>query len=324
MEWIERLLTGDHVAASKLISMVENKSPLVPEIMRLIHPHTGKARTIGFTGSPGVGKSTLVDQFIYLAACVSNLSVGVIAVDSSSPFTGGALLGDRVRMRDLAELEHVFIRSMGTRGHLGGLSQASKGTIRILDALGCDLILVETVGVGQIELDIVKEVDTVLVATMPGAGDYVQTMKAGIMEIADVFVVNKADLPGADLACLEIERMLDMSVEPREWRPLVVPTCATQGEGLKALWDAVTAHQAFLSEDGRFEKRRKEQIQSEISDLVLSKLMEEFESDWSTSPMFLELVERIFSQEIDHYTGRDILVEEMRRRIGAYKRKGVA
>ncbi|MBI4774377.1 MAG: methylmalonyl Co-A mutase-associated GTPase MeaB [Deltaproteobacteria bacterium] len=314
MEWIERLLQGDHYAASKLISMVENKSPLVPEIMKSIYPHTGKARTLGFTGPPGVGKSTLVDQIIYMA-CAKGLRVGVIAVDSSSPFTGGALLGDRIRMRDYAENDDVFIRSMGTRGHLGGLSEASKGAKRILDALGCDLILVETVGVGQIELDIVKEVDTVLVATMPSTGDYVQTMKAGIMEIADIFVVNKADLPGADLTCLEIEKVLDMAVNPREWRPPVIQTVGTQGEGIREVWEAVKEHQAFLDEGGRREERRREQIRSEMADLVLKRLSQDFWSRWDEDPAFNELVKRVSLREMDHYAATELMVNKIKEAI---------
>jgi LAO/AO transport system kinase len=316
MEWIERLLTGDHFAASKLISMIENKSPQVPEIMRSIHPHIGKARIIGFTGPPGVGKSTLVDQFIYIA-CAKNIKIGILAIDASSPFTGGALLGDRIRIGDYSGQDSVFIRSMGTRGHLGGLAEASKGATRVLDAFGCDLILIETVGVGQIELDIVKEVDTVIVVTMPSTGDYVQTMKAGIMEIADIFAVNKADLPGADLTRMEIEKVLDMAREDSTWRPTVVETCATAGAGLKELWQAVNDHRDFLASKDRLSKRRKKQLQGEIADLVLNRLKDEFWSNLYDEPENLELVEKVFSRKIDLYAARDTIVarirEEMKR-----------
>jgi LAO/AO transport system kinase len=310
-EWVERLLTGDHFAASKLISMIENKSPQIPEIMRSIHPHTGKARLIGFTGPPGVGKSTLVDQFIYIA-CAKNIKIGILAVDASSPFTGGALLGDRIRIGDYSDHDGVFIRSMGTRGHLGGLAEASRGATRVLDAFGCDLILIETVGVGQIELDIVKEVDTVIVVTMPSTGDYVQTMKAGIMEIADVFAVNKADLPGADLARMEIEKVLDMASKDNSWRPPVVETYATAGEGLKELWEAVNSHREFLASEDRLSKRRKEQLQGEITNLVLNRLKEEFWSNWYEKPENLTLVEKVFSREIDLYAARDMIVDKIR------------
>jgi len=311
MEWVERLLAGDHFAASKLISMIENKSAKVPEIMKLIHAYTGSARIIGFTGPPGVGKSTLVDQFIYIA-CAKGIKTGVIAVDASSPFTGGALLGDRIRMGDYSDKEGVFIRSMGTRGHMGGLAEASRGAVKVLDAFGCDLILVETVGVGQIELDIVKEVDTVIVATMPSTGDYVQTMKAGIMEIADIFVVNKADLPGADLVCMEIEKILDISSKDSSWRPPVIQTCATKGDGLKELWEAVDNHRSFLEEEGRLEDRRKAQIKEELGDLVLTRLKEELWATWYQESKFLEFVDRIFSREIDLYAARDLIFETIK------------
>jgi len=255
-----------------------------------------------------------VDQFIYVG-CSKNIRLGVIAVDSSSPFSGGALLGDRVRMRAFAENENVFIRSMGTRGHLGGLSEASKGAIRILEALGCNMILVETVGVGQVELDVVREVDTVLVVTMPSSGDYIQTMKAGIMEIADVFVVNKADLPGAHLTCLEIERSLDMALEPREWRPPVIQTNANQGEGIQGLWNAVEKHQDFLAQDGRLERKRQGQIRAEMADLVLNRLREDFWSGWDQDPDFLELARKVFHREMDLYAARDHMVHRIHEKI---------
>ena len=311
MDWVERLLQGDDFAASKLISMVENKAPEVPEIMRLIHPHTGGARIIGLTGPPGVGKSTLVDKFIYIA-CTKNIKIGVLAIDASSPFTGGALLGDRIRIGDYSDREDVFIRSMGTRGHLGGLAEASKGAVRILEAFGCDLVVIETVGVGQIEIDIVKEVDSVIVATMPSSGDYVQTMKAGIMEIADVYVVNKADLPYADITCMEIEKLLDMVCKNTSWRPPVVATTATKGEGLKELWQALEDHRDYLSQEDKLALRRKEQIHGEIEDLVLSRLKEEFWSSWHKEAEILEMVNKVYMRDIDLYSARDMIVEQIR------------
>ncbi|MBI5015911.1 MAG: methylmalonyl Co-A mutase-associated GTPase MeaB [Deltaproteobacteria bacterium] len=309
-DWVERLLGGDELAASKLISLVENKSPQVPEIMRQIHPHTGSAAILGFTGPPGVGKSSLVDQFIYIA-CAKNLRVGVLAIDASSPYTGGALLGDRIRFGDYSGNDGVYIRSMGTRGHLGGLAQASRGAIRILDALGCDLVLVETVGVGQIELDIVKEVDTVVVVTMPGSGDYVQTMKAGIMEIADVFAVNKSDLPGADLAYSELVRFLHMAHKDSAWLPQVVSTCATKGEGLKELWTAAEAHREFLLQEDRISRRRKEQVKGEIEDLVLCRLKDDFWNIGWHGQRIQEVIDKVYARELDLYSARDEIVAQI-------------
>jgi len=311
MEWVERLLEGDQIAASKLISLVENKSKQVPDIMRLIHPHTGSARIVGLTGPPGVGKSTLVDQFIYIA-CARNIKIGVLAIDASSPFTGGALLGDRIRIGDYSDKEDVFVRSMGTRGHLGGLAEASKGAVKILEAFGCDLIVIETVGVGQIELAIVKEVDTVIVVTMPSSGDYVQTMKAGIMEIADIFAVNKADLPYADITCMEIEKLLDLTCKNASWRPLVVPTVATRGEGLRELWEAADEHLEYLSKENRLAQHRKERIRGEIEDLVLSRLKDDFWSRWYNDTEVFELVDKVYSRKIDLYGARDRIVERIR------------
>lgn len=311
-DWVDRILNGDELAVSKVISMIENKSPQVPDIMSRIHPHIGNARAIGFTGPPGVGKSTIIDCFIGHAS-KKNLKLGVLAIDSSSPFTGGALLGDRIRMLGGLDRDNIFIRSMGTRGQGGGLAAASKGAVKVLDAFGCDLVLVETVGVGQIELDIVKEVDTIVVCTMPGTGDYVQIMKAGIMEIADVFAVNKSDLPGADITCAEIKKMLDMVSEKSEWTPPVVPLCAIRGEGLEALWDAVVSHQDFVDQEGRLERRRKGQIRVELADLILENIKEEFWTRWGEAPEFFDLVERIFSREVDLYTASEIMIKRIKR-----------
>lgn len=315
MDLVDRLLSGDEIAASKLISMVENKSPEIPEVMRLIHPHTGKAKTVGFTGPPGVGKSSLIDCFIH-ACCKRHAGVGVIAVDTTSPFTGGALLGDRIRMSSVSPQEKVFIRSMATRGCLGGLAEASKGAIRILDALGCDIIIVETVGVGQVEVDIVKAVDTVIVVTMPATGDAIQVMKAGIMEIADVFSVNKADLLGADIVSSEIQRLLDMTItDDGAWKPPVVLTSAMEDRGIEDLYQAVENHYTFLTERGLMKKRKKEQIDAELTELILLKLKEDFISPWNASAEFKDLIDRVYCKEIDHFKARNLAVNSMHSRI---------
>jgi LAO/AO transport system kinase len=312
MDLIDRLLAGDEIAASKLISMVENKSPEIPEVMKLIHPHTGKAKTVGFTGPPGVGKSSLIDCFVK-ACCKRYSRVGVIAVDSTSPFTGGALLGDRIRMGSTSSQEKVFFRSMATRGCLGGLAEASKRAIRILDALGCHLIIVETVGVGQVELDIVKAVDTVILVTMPATGDAIQVMKAGIMEIADVFAVNKADILNADIISSEIQRLLDMTIsDDGAWKPPVVLTSATEERGIEKLYQAVEDHYTFLTKRGLMEKRKKEQICAELSELVLLRLQEDFIAPWIASAEFMDLVDRVYCKETDHFKARDLAVNNIR------------
>ena len=228
---ISKALEGDHRSIARLISLVESESPQAEHIMRKIYPHSGKAQIIGLTGSPGAGKSTLADKVI---AHFKELGkkIGVIAVDPSSPFTGGAILGDRLRMQQHAVDPDIFIRSMGTRGSLGGLSRSTQEAALILDACGKDIVIIETVGVGQSEVDIVKIADTVGLILVPGMGDDIQVMKAGIMEIADVFIVNKADRDGADRVSTEVNMMLDL-LGMRPWRPPVLKTVAERGEGVK-------------------------------------------------------------------------------------------
>jgi len=323
MAWVDRLLQGDAFAAAKVISLLEAQSPEIPEIMRRIHSSTGSASIVGITGPPGVGKSTLVDQLIALASA-DELRVGVLAVDASSPFTGGALLGDRVRFGDHASRDNVFVRSMGTRGRLGGLSDASRGAVRILDAFGCDLILIETVGVGQIELDIAKEADTVVVVTMPSTGDEVQTMKAGIMEIADLYVVNKADISGAELVCMEINKVLDIIRHDDPWRPPVIMTCAQRCEGVADLWQAVQSHRKFLLQDGRMALRRKAQIKSEITALVLKSLTDTFWGPLCNGKQVAEMVDSVYSRETDIYAARDRIMHTMVARMQAPQALGVA
>jgi LAO/AO transport system kinase len=241
---IEGVVDGKSRFIARAISMVENNDEGKNDLLARIFPHTGKALIIGITGSPGAGKSSLTDVLIKVIR-QGGAKVGIIAVDPSSPFTGGALLGDRIRMQDHALDPEVFIRSMATRGRLGGLSRATKDAVKVLDAAGFEVIIVETVGVGQSELEVMTVADTILVVLNPAGGDYIQVIKAGIMELADIFVVNKADLPGAEKTAAEVEAMLDLSTFASGWRPPVVSTVSIQNKGIDHLWSVVEKHHQF-------------------------------------------------------------------------------
>jgi LAO/AO transport system kinase len=274
---VRGVMAGDRRAVARAITLVENEDPVADEIVHRLPPQNVNCKVVGLTGSPGVGKSTLTDVLIRYLRTMGQ-RVGVIAVDPSSPFTGGAILGDRIRMNAHALDPEVFIRSMGTRGSLGGLSRSTRQAIRILEAYGCDTILVETVGVGQSELDVMYTVQTVVVVTSPAAGDQIQAAKAGIMEIADVFVVNKADLPGVQRTVMELEQMLDVS--PKAWRPPIVQTILPNYQNetgfapddpIAKLWNAICEHHAFLQTDAAFEIRQNKQT-GEWMYLLISQL----------------------------------------------------
>ncbi len=271
-ELLESARSGDRAALARLLSIVERGGPQARETGRLAYPLGGSAYTVGLTGSPGAGKSTLTSALIgHLRS--QQLEVAVLAVDPSSPFTGGAILGDRVRMQDHATDPGVFIRSMATRGHLGGLSLATPEAIRLLDAIGRHWVLIETVGVGQVEIEIAGKADTTVVVVNPGWGDAVQANKAGIMEIADVFVINKADRKGVEETRRDIEMMLELTDLAHDaWRSPIVATVANDSSGVPELWGQINAHRAAIEADGTLAKRREQRTRQELSEIVATRL----------------------------------------------------
>jgi LAO/AO transport system kinase len=298
---------GDPRSLARLVSLVENGSPRLREIMRLIAPHTGRARIIGLTGSPGVGKSTVTGALVR-AYRAEGLRVGVVAIDPTSPFTGGALLGDRVRMQDHATDGGVFIRSMASRGHLGGLSWAAPQALRILDAAGFDVIMIETVGVGQAEVAIASLADSTLVIVAPGMGDSVQAAKAGILEIADIFVVNKSDRPGAQEAVRDLRTMIAMAdYGPGGWKPPIVSTTAARGEGIDDLVSRLEEHSAWLAESGERERRRLARASEEISAIAVATLRERIGALPGESQLD-DLAGQVAVGKLDPYTAADELI----------------
>ena len=270
---VESARAGSPRAVARLISLVEDAHPALREVMAALAPHAGQAHVIGITGSPGVGKSTSTNALV-AAFRAQGKRVGVLAVDPSSPFSGGALLGDRVRMQDHALDPEVYIRSMASRGHLGGLSWTTPQALRVLDAAGCEVILVETVGVGQSEVEIAGLADTTIVLLAPGMGDGIQAAKAGILEIGDVFVVNKADREGADATVRDIRHMISLGdrTEPGLWRPPVVKTVAAQGKGIDEVMEALDKHVSWMENSGTLRERRVRRAGDEIESIALQQL----------------------------------------------------
>jgi LAO/AO transport system kinase len=300
-------LAGERASIARLISMVERGGTAAHSAVAKLYPHTGDAYTVGITGAPGAGKSTLTDKLISRIR-QDDVEVGVLAIDPSSPFSGGAILGDRVRMQDHATDPGVFIRSMATRGHLGGLSLATPQAVRVLDAAGKPWVLIETVGVGQVEIEVAGEADTTLVVVNPGWGDAVQAAKAGLLEIADLFVVNKADRDGAAETVRDLEFMLDLSLDS-DWRPPIVKTVASKGEGVEELWEAILSHRAFLESDGRLAARRTKRIREELKAIVVERLYERA-GEALAGERFDELAAAVEAREVDPYSAAESLLPE--------------
>ena len=309
VELVEKMLTGDQRALARLVSAVERQSADVPGIMQRLTPTLGRAYCIGITGPPGAGKSTLTDR-LTARARQQGKTVGIIAVDPTSPFSGGAILGDRIRMQQHYLDAGVYIRSMASRGHHGGLSRAARGVIKLLDAFGKDLILVETVGVGQTELDIVAAADTTLLVLVPESGDAIQTIKAGIMEIADLFVINKADRDGADRLQRDLQMMLHVRPAADGWCPPVLSTQAHQDIGTVELYAAIETHRRNLSETGQLETRRQQNRRRELLDLLQQRLMATLTAQFEDGQAHSGLLERVEEGAVDPYTAaQQMLVE---------------
>jgi LAO/AO transport system kinase len=300
---------GNVRAMARTISAVENALPGHEALLSALYLHSGRAAIVGLTGAPGAGKSSLVDGLVRLLR-ERSVNVGVLAVDPSSPFTGGAILGDRIRMQAHAYDGGVFIRSMSARGHLGGLAEATSKAVHVLDAAGKEVVIVETVGVGQSELEIAGTADTTIVVLTPAAGDMVQMLKAGILEIADIFVINKADLVGAGQLARDLRTALNLG-EHGDWIPPILQTQATEGSGLDDLWDAVEQHRAYLNSSGELERRRRARLRAEILDLAMGRLRAQLLGTVDGREQLDDLVDRALRREIDPYAAADAILSSV-------------
>jgi LAO/AO transport system kinase len=317
-ELVSGALSGSVRALAKLITLVENEMPGAVEALQQLYPRTGHAYIVGITGPPGSGKSTLTDK-ITKELRKKGYTVGIVAVDPTSPFSGGALLGDRLRMQDITNDEGVFVRSMATRGTLGGLSKATADTVKILDAFGKDFILIETVGVGQDEVDIVKTADTTLLISVPGLGDEIQALKAGIMEIGDIFVVNKSDREGADRLVAELSLMLDLNPAMGPWRPPIVKIVATLGEGILDLTEKIWKHRQFLQEGSGLLRKRNERAKQEILNLIEGEVSKYIHKMLKYDVTFDEVIEQVVARKKDPYSYAQKVTEPFARYYQIYQ-----
>ena len=321
---VEGVLSGNRRDLARLISLIEDEEPSVPEALGQLYRHTGRGHIVGITGPPGSGKSTLVTRMT-TEYRTRNKTVGIVCVDPSSPFTGGALLGDRIRMQEHALDREVFVRSMGTRGHLGGLARATSDAVRAIDAFGKDIIIVETVGAGQSEVEVIDIAHTILVIDVPGAGDDIQAIKAGIMEIADIFVVNKSDMPGAERKVTEINAMLDTDSRERAWRPPVLMTNARDGEGIAGLVDTIDAHRKYLVDSGLLAEKGLQRSREELKTIMEHKLTTELMEKLKGLPEYERAIKKIADRSDDPYSVAERLITKFLadygRRVAESERK---
>lgn len=308
-EMLDKFLNGDLLSASRMMTLVENGDPLAWPIMREISQHTGKAYIVGITGPPGAGKSTITDKMIHLFR-KNKYTVGVVCIDPSSPFTGGAFLGDRIRMTQAIGDEGVFVRSLANRGELGGLAPRAKEIVQILDAFGKDVIIIETVGAGQVEADVINIADTTVVVTVPGLGDRMQALKAGIMEIADIFVVNKGDREGAQDAVRDINMILDWMPEGK-WRPKVLTAIAAQNKGMQEMYDAILEHKDKLVQTNKWQEQRCQRNKSQCFSIMEQAVNGYMRRQIEEVEKYKETFENICEGEMDPYSGAEKLLKEL-------------